>query len=69
VTLARHTAMSLSHEYHFTLKQIGDFYGGRLHQSVLFATKKIAVRRQKDLDFQRSFRKLQNELKHSLKNY
>jgi chromosomal replication initiator protein len=66
VTLARHTAMSCSYERRFTLKQIGDFYGGRLHQSVLFATKKVAVRRQKDLDYQRTYRKLQSELKLSL---
>lgn len=66
VTLARHTAMSCSYDHRFTLKQIGDFYGGRLHQSVLFATKKVAVRRQKDLDYQRTYRKLQSELKSSL---
>ena len=66
VTLARHTAMTCSYEHRFTLKQIGDFYGGRLHQSVLFATKKVALRRQKDLDYQRTYRKLQSELKSSL---
>ena len=63
VSFARHVAMSLSYENHFTLKEIGQFYGGRLHQSVLFGTKKVQEKLKKDLDFQKSYRKLQAELK------
>lgn len=63
VSSARHLAMALSYELHFTLKEIGQFYGGRLHQSVLFATKKVSDRRQKDLDFQAIYDRLQRELK------
>jgi chromosomal replication initiator protein len=66
VSLARHTAMALSYDFHFTLKEIGQFYGGRLHQSVLFATKKVAARREKDMDFQRCYGKLLAELTSSL---
>ena len=66
VSSARHLAMALSYELHFTLKEIGQFYGGRLHQSVLFATKKVSERRQKELDFRRAYDRLQDELKSSL---
>jgi len=63
ISLARHAAMSLSYESHFTLKEIGQFYGGRQHQSVLFATKKVAEKLKKDVDFQKCYHKLQAELK------
>ena len=66
VSAARHLAMALSYELHFTLKEIGQFYGGRLHQSVLFATKKVSDLRQKDLDFKAIYDRLQKELKSSL---
>lgn len=67
VTLARHVAESLSYDFHYTLKEIGQFYGGRKHQSVLWGIKKVGVRREKDLDFHRSYLKLHGELKASLK--
>ena len=68
VSLSRHVAMALSYDFHFTLKEIGQFYGGRLHQSVLFGIKKVSAKREKDLDFQRTYLKLQQELKSSLKS-
>lgn len=63
VSLARHTAMSLSYENHFTLKEIGEFYGGRQHQSVLFATNKVKDKLEKDLDYRKCYVKLQQEIK------
>lgn len=66
VSLARHVAMSLSHEFHFTLKEIGQFYGGRLHQSVLHGVKRIGAKKEKDLDFRRAYHKLLQELRSSL---
>lgn len=62
VSLARHTAMSLSYENHFTLKEIGEFYGGRQHQSVLFATNKVKEKLEKDLEYRRNYVKLQQQL-------
>lgn len=63
VSLARHTAMSLSYENHFTLKEIGNFYGGRQHQSVLFATNKVKEKLEKDLDYRKCYVKLEREVK------
>jgi len=45
VCLARHVAMKLSYDAHFTLKEIGQFYGGRAHQTVL-----ASIRRGKELE-------------------
>lgn len=63
ISLARHTAMSLSYDQHFTLKQIGHFYGGRLHQSVLFAIQKIQKKRQKEVEFKAIYDKLVRQIR------
>jgi chromosomal replication initiator protein len=63
ISEARHMAMALSYDYHNTLNEIGLFYGGRLHQSVLYSIKKVQGKRQKSTDFDKLYNKLNNELK------
>ncbi|MBF0198194.1 MAG: AAA family ATPase [Planctomycetes bacterium] len=65
ISLARHTAMALSYDQHYTLREIGQFYGGRLHQTVLSAIQKVTQKKEKELDFQRCYDKLFHELNES----
>ena len=64
ISEARHIAMSLSNEVqHFTLTEIGQFYGGRKHQSVIFALQKVVEKRKKDMEFNTLYDKLSQQLK------
>lgn len=62
VSLARHTAMAISYRMHYTLKEIGRFYGGRTHQTVLYALKRVEELNKNDMDYRTTFRKLLDEL-------
>jgi len=61
ISEARHMAMTISYDYHHTLNEIGLFYGGRLHQSVLYSVKKIQNKRTKDRDFDKLYNKISEE--------
>lgn len=64
VCLARHTAMHLcNHLHHYTLMEIGNFFGGKPHQSVIYALQKINEKRKKDLEFNKLYDKLCQQLK------
>lgn len=59
ISLARHVAMCISYnEIHSTLKEIGHFYGGKQHQSVLYGVQKIQEKRKKDLEFRKIYDKI-----------
>ncbi len=62
ISEARHMAMALSYDYHHTLNEIGLFYGGRLHQSVLYSVKKIQNKRKNDRDFDKLYNKINSEI-------
>ena len=64
---ARHTAMALSHECgHFTLQEIGRFYGGRQHQSVLFALHKVREAVKVNQSFSEVYHRLEKQIKGEL---
>lgn len=63
---ARHTAMLLSQEINrATLREIGTFYGGRLHQSVLFAINSAREKAQADPEVARILEKLRRQLRNA----
>ncbi|MBF0244683.1 MAG: ATP-binding protein [Planctomycetes bacterium] len=63
VATARHAAMAIAHDAaHSTLQEIGRFFGGRSHQSVLFALNKINQKVEADPAFRLLFRKLKDQV-------
>lgn len=63
VAMARHTAMLIAHdEGHHTLRDIGRFFGGRMHQSVLFAIQKMRRLVKNDKGYAESCAAIRKEL-------
>jgi chromosomal replication initiator protein len=63
ISNARHLAMTISYENHNTLNEIGQFYGGRSHTSVLYSLDKISQKRKSDSDFNKLYLKISREIK------
>ncbi len=63
---ARHVAMFLSHDtFSYTLREIGHFFGGRQHQSVLSGINKVRTRMNQESDYRKWVESLLKELKSS----
>lgn len=62
VCLARHAAMRLSYDAHFTLKEIGQFYGGRAHQTVLASIRRGKEMEQGDKEVASIYKRLRNQI-------
>lgn len=61
VCLARHMAMRLSYDAHFTLKEIGQFYGGRAHQTVLASIRRGQEMERGDKEMSQIYNRLKGE--------
>lgn len=62
ISEGRQIAMSLTYDCHYTLKEIGDFYGGRSHQTVLHSIRKIQQKIKQEKNFASLYSKLKSEI-------